>query len=255
MQDSLPAGGLRLCRAGVEPAGSLREVSGHLIPLPRAFPGAIIVRFSRGATRALMSLSPPSGLRQSRRSHTTRDSAARFNGGSCSAMSVRISTSSASEKRRIKPGTDRTQDARNRVFLRPIVPIPLHAQGNSKTEKTRTGTSGNESRVHPRRSEYTRCSTCSRRHTRAGSGPGPHSRPSPTSSRTGHEQSQRPEQDPGADTPGRGPQRRSVAVTTSNLALTNPTSRPAARQDRGRSDEDTASRGGYRPRATARSAR
>ena len=38
------------------------------------------------ATRALMSLSPPSGLRQWRRSHTTRDSAARFNGGSCSAM-------------------------------------------------------------------------------------------------------------------------------------------------------------------------
>ena len=42
MQDSLPAGGLRLCRAGVEPTGSLREVSDHLIPLPRAFPGAII---------------------------------------------------------------------------------------------------------------------------------------------------------------------------------------------------------------------
>ena len=47
MQDSLPAGGLRLCRAGVEPAGSLREVSDHLILLPRAFPGAIIVRASR----------------------------------------------------------------------------------------------------------------------------------------------------------------------------------------------------------------
>ena len=48
MQDSLPAGGLRLCRAGVEPAGSLREVSDHLILLPRAFPGAIRVRSSRG---------------------------------------------------------------------------------------------------------------------------------------------------------------------------------------------------------------
>ena len=31
MQDSLPAGGLRRCRAGVEPAGSLREVSAHVI--------------------------------------------------------------------------------------------------------------------------------------------------------------------------------------------------------------------------------
>ena len=52
------------------------------------------------ATRALMSLSPPSGLRQSRRSHTARDSAARFNGGSCSAIRVRMSASSASEKTR-----------------------------------------------------------------------------------------------------------------------------------------------------------
>ena len=43
MQDSLPAGGLRLCRAGVEPAESLREVSGHLILLSRASPGAISV--------------------------------------------------------------------------------------------------------------------------------------------------------------------------------------------------------------------
>jgi hypothetical protein len=32
MQDSLPAGGLRLCRAGVEPAGSLRTVSDHISP-------------------------------------------------------------------------------------------------------------------------------------------------------------------------------------------------------------------------------
>ena len=46
MQDSLPAGGLRLCRAGVEPAGSLREVSGHRILLSRASPGAISVQVS-----------------------------------------------------------------------------------------------------------------------------------------------------------------------------------------------------------------
>ena len=48
MQDSLPAGGLRLCRAGVEPAESLREVSGHRILLSRASPGAISVRSGRG---------------------------------------------------------------------------------------------------------------------------------------------------------------------------------------------------------------
>ena len=61
MQDSLPAGGLRLCRAGVEPAGSLREVSDHLIPLPRAFPGAISVRASRddpGGQRCRPSVEP-----------------------------------------------------------------------------------------------------------------------------------------------------------------------------------------------------
>ena len=40
MQDSLPAGGLRLCRAGVEPAGRRRKVSDHLVPLPRTSPGA-----------------------------------------------------------------------------------------------------------------------------------------------------------------------------------------------------------------------
>ncbi len=40
-QDSLPAGGLRLYRTGVEPAGSLRKVSAHGILLSRASPGAI----------------------------------------------------------------------------------------------------------------------------------------------------------------------------------------------------------------------
>ena len=33
LQDSLPAGGLRLCREGVEPSGPLRKVSGY-IPFP-----------------------------------------------------------------------------------------------------------------------------------------------------------------------------------------------------------------------------
>ena len=40
MQDSLPAGGLHLCRAGVEPAGQRRKVSDQLILLPRTSPGA-----------------------------------------------------------------------------------------------------------------------------------------------------------------------------------------------------------------------
>ena len=43
VQDSLPAGGLRLCRAGVEPAGPLRKVSAHGILLSRTSPGAITV--------------------------------------------------------------------------------------------------------------------------------------------------------------------------------------------------------------------
>ena len=44
MQDSLPAGGLRLYREGVEPSGSLRKVSGYIsILLSRASPVARIV--------------------------------------------------------------------------------------------------------------------------------------------------------------------------------------------------------------------
>ena len=41
MQDSLPAGGLRLFREGVEPSGSRRKVSGHItILLSRTYPDA-----------------------------------------------------------------------------------------------------------------------------------------------------------------------------------------------------------------------
>jgi hypothetical protein len=44
MQDSLPAGGLRLYREGVEPSGSLRKVSGYIsILLSRTSPVARIV--------------------------------------------------------------------------------------------------------------------------------------------------------------------------------------------------------------------
>src|SRR6266446_5653069 len=44
MQGSLPAGGLRLSREGVEPSGSLRKVSGYIsILLSRTFPVARVV--------------------------------------------------------------------------------------------------------------------------------------------------------------------------------------------------------------------
>ena len=39
MQDSLPAGGLRLYREGVEPSGPLRKVSGHI---PSSLPGFVL---------------------------------------------------------------------------------------------------------------------------------------------------------------------------------------------------------------------
>jgi hypothetical protein len=48
MQDSLPAGGLRLYREGVEPSGSLRKVSGHIpILLSRTSPVARVVYAKR----------------------------------------------------------------------------------------------------------------------------------------------------------------------------------------------------------------
>src|SRR6266849_8366456 len=48
MQDSLPAGGLRLYREGVEPSGSLRKVSGYItILLSRPCPVARVVYAKR----------------------------------------------------------------------------------------------------------------------------------------------------------------------------------------------------------------
>ena len=48
MQGSLPAGGLRLCREGVEPSGSLRKVSGYIsILLSRTSPVARVVYAKR----------------------------------------------------------------------------------------------------------------------------------------------------------------------------------------------------------------
>jgi hypothetical protein len=51
MQDSLPAGGLRLYREGVEPSGSLRKVSGYIsILLSRTSPVARVVYAKRPFT-------------------------------------------------------------------------------------------------------------------------------------------------------------------------------------------------------------
>src|SRR5260370_15675296 len=48
MKDSLPAGGLRLYREGVEPSGSLRKVSGYIsILLSRTCPVARVVYAKR----------------------------------------------------------------------------------------------------------------------------------------------------------------------------------------------------------------
>ena len=48
MQDSLPAGGLRLYREGVEPSGSLRKVSGYIsVLLSRTCPVARVVYAKR----------------------------------------------------------------------------------------------------------------------------------------------------------------------------------------------------------------
>jgi len=48
MQDSLPAGGLRLYREGIEPSGSRRKVSGHItILLSRTYPDARVVYAKR----------------------------------------------------------------------------------------------------------------------------------------------------------------------------------------------------------------
>src|SRR5271157_3909277 len=51
MQDSLPAGGLRLYREGVEPSGSLRKVSGYIaLLLSRISPDARIAHAKKTST-------------------------------------------------------------------------------------------------------------------------------------------------------------------------------------------------------------
>ena len=66
MQDSLPAGGLHLCRAGVEPAGQRRKVSDQLILLPRTSPGArSILHADRGRVGGVVTEPLPSQTRAS----------------------------------------------------------------------------------------------------------------------------------------------------------------------------------------------
>src|SRR4051794_13094603 len=47
MQGSLPAGGLRLCREGVEPSGTRWKISDYIILLPRTFPVASWIHAER----------------------------------------------------------------------------------------------------------------------------------------------------------------------------------------------------------------
>jgi hypothetical protein len=57
MQDSLPAGGLRLYREGVEPSGSLRKVSGYIsILLSRTSPVARAAYANMYAALLIMAL-------------------------------------------------------------------------------------------------------------------------------------------------------------------------------------------------------
>src|SRR5215469_6421212 len=57
MQDSLPAGGLRLYREGVEPSGSLRKVSGYI---PFSFPGLLLSQGSSMPSDLLADPTPSS---------------------------------------------------------------------------------------------------------------------------------------------------------------------------------------------------
>ena len=89
MQDSLPAGGLRLCRAGVEPAGSRREVSVHGILLSRAYPGAISVRSTGDAGEKTIEFScPPWGRTRKHRIHPPKS--AGVSGRVCAASACRM---------------------------------------------------------------------------------------------------------------------------------------------------------------------
>jgi hypothetical protein len=57
MQDSLPAGGLRLYREGVEPSGSLRKVSGYIsILLSRTSPVARVAHVKEVVNGTLLPL-------------------------------------------------------------------------------------------------------------------------------------------------------------------------------------------------------
>src|SRR3954447_8435783 len=63
MQDSLPAGGLRLCREGIEPSGSLRKGSGYIsILLSRTSPVAMGVETNPHRSGRIMPASDQASL-------------------------------------------------------------------------------------------------------------------------------------------------------------------------------------------------
>src|SRR5215469_10668495 len=71
MQDSLPAGGLRLYREGVEPSGSLRKVSGYI---PFSFPGLFLSQWVCGRRRAFPRFPSSLGKRGKRSRRQSRSS-------------------------------------------------------------------------------------------------------------------------------------------------------------------------------------
>src|SRR3954465_10272523 len=81
MQDSLPAGGLRLCREGIEPSGSLRKVSGYIyILLSRTSPVAMGVESNPHRSGRIMPASDQNTILPGLSPIRGREIEARFDG-------------------------------------------------------------------------------------------------------------------------------------------------------------------------------
>ena len=109
MQHSLPAGGLRLCRAGVEPAGSRRKVPGHPVLLPRALAWRKVIRFRGcGGVPAMPGTCPGRG-----------DLSGQGQGGNCLAA-VRLQPSAGGGKGRGLASVHEDQGQRDGVEAGPV---------------------------------------------------------------------------------------------------------------------------------------
>ena len=124
MQDSLPAGGLRLYREGVEPSGSLRKVSGYIsILLSRTSPVARVVYAKPpfGGPRAVLAY-------LARYTHRVAISASRLVAMGPHSVSFRYKdyrTASATGAAKIKTMT-LTPDAFLQRFLLHVLPTGFH---------------------------------------------------------------------------------------------------------------------------------